>query len=180
VNLRVAAQGDGDGPSDHASFYLKNMPVLHFFTDSHEDYHKVGDTPDKINAAGEARVVALAERVLRSIADRPTRLTFVRAPSTAKASSSNGSNVYLGSIPDMSGSDIPGLRLSGVSAGSPADVSGLKPGDVIVMLGGKPVKDLYEYSDALYSHQPGDEVEIVVLRDGQRVTLRVTLGKRGG
>ncbi|HEY4306278.1 MAG TPA: M20/M25/M40 family metallo-hydrolase [Gemmatimonadaceae bacterium] len=180
VKLNVAAQGDGDGPSDHASFYLKNMPVLHFFTDSHEDYHKVGDTPDKINAAGEARVVALAENVLRAIADRPSRLTFVRAPTTAKAMSSQGSNVYLGSIPDMSGSDIPGMRLSGVSAGSPAEVGGLKAGDVIVAFDGKSVKDLYEYSDALYGHQPGDEVEIVVLRNGQRLTMHVKLGKRGG
>jgi len=180
TRLRVAAQGDGDGPSDHASFYLKNMPVLHFFTDSHEDYHKVGDTPDKINAGGEARVVAFAESMLRAIADRPARLTFVRPPSTAKTASGNGSNVYLGSIPDMAGSDVPGLRLSGVSAGSPAEVAGLKPGDVIVAFDGKPVKDLYEYSDALYSHKPGDDVDIVVLRNGQRVTLRVKLGKRGG
>jgi hypothetical protein len=179
IGLRVAAQGDGDGPSDHASFYLKNMPVLHFFTDSHEDYHKVGDTPDKVNAAGEARVVAVAERVLRSVANRPERLTFTRVPTTAKAASGNGSNVYLGSIPDMSGSDIPGLRLSGVSAGSPAEVGGLKTGDVIVEFAGKPVKDLYEYSDALYAHKPGDDVEIVVLRGGQRVTLHVKLGKRG-
>jgi membrane-associated protease RseP (regulator of RpoE activity) len=180
VGLHIAAQGDGDGPSDHASFYLKNVPVLHFFTDSHEDYHKVGDTPDKINAAGEARVVAIAERTLRAIADRPTRLTFVRAPSTANTSSSQGSNVYLGSIPDMSGSDIPGLRLSGVSAGSPAEVAGLKPGDVIVVFDGKPVKDLYEYSDALYARKPGDDVDVVVVRDGQRVTVHVKLGKRGG
>jgi Zn-dependent M28 family amino/carboxypeptidase len=180
VRLDVAAQGDGDGPSDHASFYLENLPVLHFFTDTHEDYHKVGDTPDKINAAGEARVVALAERALRDIADRPTRLTFVRAPSSAKMSSSNGSNVYLGSIPDMAGSETPGLRLSGVSAGSPAEVGGLKAGDVIVVFDGKPVKDLYEYSDALYSHKPGDEVDIVVLRNGQRVTVHVKLGQRGG
>jgi hypothetical protein len=178
--LIVFGVATSPGPSDHASFYLKNLPVLHFFTDSHEDYHAVGDTPDKINAAGEARVVALAERVLRTIADRPTRLTFVRAPTTAKAMSSQGSNVYLGSIPDMSGSDIPGMRLSGVSAGSPADVAGLKAGDVIVVFDGKPVKDLYEYSDALYGHKPGDDVDIVVLRGTQRMTMHVKLGKRGG
>jgi S1-C subfamily serine protease len=94
--------------------------------------------------------------------------------------SSQGSNVYLGSIPDMSGSDIPGMRLSGVSAGSPADLAGLKAGDVIVVFGGKPVKDLYEYSDALYSHQPGDEVDVVVLRGGRRLTMHVKLGRRGG
>jgi hypothetical protein len=180
IGLDLRTQGDGDGPSDHASFYLKNLPVLHFFTDVHDDYHKVGDTPDKINVGGEARVVAVAERILRTIADRPARLTFTRAQTTQRESSSQGSNVYLGSIPDMAGSDIPGLRLVGVSEGSPAAKAGLKEGDVIVEFGGKPVKDLYGYSDALYAHQPGDEVDIVVLRNGQRLTLHVTLGKRGG
>ena len=178
--LRVAAQGDGFGPSDHSSFYAKNIPVLHFFTDAHEQYHRATDVPATINAAGEARVVAFAERVIRDIADRPARLTFVRAPVTASSSSSNrqGSGVYLGSIPDMTGSETPGLRLTGVSPGSPADSAGLKAGDVIVEFDGKPVKDLYEYSDALYAHKPGDEVPIVVIRDGKRLTLKVKLGKR--
>jgi hypothetical protein len=178
--LKVAAQGDGFGPSDHSSFYAKNIPVLHFFTDSHEQYHRATDVPAMINAAGEARVVAFAERVIRNIADRPARLTFVRAPTSASSSSSSrqGSNVYLGSIPDMAGSDVPGLRLTGVSPGSPADSAGLKAGDVIVEFDGKPVKDLYEYSDALYAHKPGDEVSIVVMRDGKRMTLKVKLGTR--
>jgi predicted metalloprotease with PDZ domain len=177
--LAIAAQGDGFGPSDHSSFYAKNIPVLHFFTDLHDDYHRASDTPEKINAAGEARVVALAERVIRDIADRPARLTYVRVAAPVQASSREGTDVYLGSIPDMAGSDTPGLRLSGVRAGSPADAGGLKAGDVIVEFAGKPVKDLYQYSDALYAHKPGDEVVIVVLRDGRRVSLTVKLGKRG-
>jgi Zn-dependent M28 family amino/carboxypeptidase len=179
--LKIAAQGDGFGPSDHSSFYAKNIPVLHFFTDLHDDYHRASDTPDKINAAGEARVVDYAARVLRAIADRPDRLTYVRtaAPSTTM-NAREGSDVYLGSIPDMAGSDTPGLRLTGVRAGSPADVAGLKAGDVIVELGGAAVKDIYTYSDALYSHKPGDEVSIVVVRDGTRTALHVKLGKRGG
>ena len=178
--LAIAAQGDGFGPSDHSSFYAKNIPVLHFFTDQHEDYHKVSDLPERINAGGEARVVAFAERVARDVADRPGRLSFVRAAVTQTSSTRTGSEVYLGSIPDMAGGDAPGLRLTGVTAGSPADVGGLKAGDVIVELDGKPIKDLYSYSDALYAHKPGDEVSIVFLRDGQRLTRRVTLGKRGG
>jgi membrane-associated protease RseP (regulator of RpoE activity) len=178
--LRVAGQGDGFGPSDHSSFYAKNIPVLHFFTDLHDDYHRASDTPEKINAAGEARVVAFAERVLRNIADRPGRLTYVRVAAPVATSAREGSDVYLGTIPDMAGGDTPGLRLTGVRASSPADVAGLKAGDVIVELGGKSVKDLYEYSDALYSHKPGDKVSIVVLRDGQRVTVSVTLGRRAG
>jgi aminopeptidase YwaD len=179
-SLKIAAQGDGFGPSDHSSFYAKNIPVLHFFTDLHDDYHRASDTPDKINAAGEARVVAYAERVLRAIADRPSRLTYVRVAAPVATGAREGSEVYLGSIPDMAGGEAPGLRLTGVRAGSPADSAGLRAGDVIVELGGKPVKDLYEYSDALYSHKPGDAVDIVVLRDGNRVTLHVKLGRRSG
>jgi S1-C subfamily serine protease len=79
----------------------------------------------------------------------------------------------------MAGGDTPGLRLTGVRAGSPAEVAGLKSGDVIVEFAGQPVKDLFEYSNALYAHKPGDEVSVVVLRGGQRVTLQVKLGKRG-
>ena len=178
TGLAIAAQGDGFGPSDHSSFYAKNIPVLHFFTDLHEDYHRASDVADKINAGGEARVVALAERVARTIADRPARLTYVRSAQPAPVAAREGTDVYLGTIPDMAGGDTPGLRITGVRAGSPADIGGLKGGDVIVEFGGKPVKDLYEYSDALYAHKPGDVVSIVVLRGGQRVTLQVTLGKR--
>jgi membrane-associated protease RseP (regulator of RpoE activity) len=178
--LTIAAQGDGFGPSDHSSFYARNVPVLHFFTDQHEDYHRVSDVPERINAGGEARIVALAERIAREVADRPARLTLVHAPAAQASSTRTGSGVYLGSIPDMAGGDVPGLRLTGVTAGSPADAGGLKAGDVIVEFDGKPIKDLYSYSDALYARKPGDEVTIVLLRDGQRITRRVTLGKRGG
>jgi len=181
TRLKIAGQGDGFGPSDHSSFYAKSIPVLHFFTDSHEDYHKASDTPEKINAGGEAIVVALAERLARTIANEEARPTYVRVAASAQTGGSRqGSDVYLGSIPDMAGGDTPGLRLTGVRAGSPADLAGIKAGDVIVELGGKSVKDLYEYSDALYSHKPGEEVSIVVLRGTQRVTMTVKLGKRGG
>jgi len=179
--LRITAQGDGFGASDQSSFFAKDIPVLHFFTDLHDDYHRASDIPERISAAGEARVVAVAERVAREIGDRRPRLTFVRAVAAAPASATReGSDVYLGSIPDMAGGDTPGLRLTGVRAGSPAEIAGLKAGDIIVEFAGKPVKDLFEYSNALYAHKPGDEVGVVVLRAGQRVTLRVTLGKRGG
>lgn len=182
--LRLVAIGDGTGPSDHASFYLKGLPVLHFFTDLHDDYHRASDDAEKVNAAGMARVVALAERIVRAVGDRPTPLTFVRAPVSASMGAStrsgSGSQVYLGSVPDMGAGDVKGMRLSGVRPGSPADVAGLRAGDVIVELGGRAVTDLYSYSDALYSHQPGDTVAIVVLRGAERVRAEVTLGRRGG
>jgi aminopeptidase YwaD len=178
--LTISAVGDGFGPSDHSSFYAKGIPVLHFFTDLHDDYHRATDDVEKIDAEGEARVVALAERVVRTIADRALPLTPVRAAAPAPmAGGREGSSVYLGSIPDMSAGDAPGLRLTGVRAGSPADSAGLRAGDVIVELGGRPVKDLYSYSDALYSRRPGERVTIAFLRSGVRRTTTATLGRRG-
>lgn len=181
--FRLNAIGDGEGPSDHAAFYRKNLPVLHFFTDAHDDYHRSTDDAEKINGEGMKRVVAYAERIARAIADRPERLTFVRAPVSASRtgpSSRSGPQPWLGSVPDMGASEIPGLRLSGITAGSPADKAGLKPGDVIVEFGGQAVTDLQSYSDALYSRKPGDVVAVIVRRGTERLTLSVTLGRRGG
>lgn len=177
--LTISAVGDGFGPSDHSSFYARGIPVLHFFTDLHDQYHKATDDIELINAPGEARVVALAERVVRAIADRPARLTPVRVAAPPPMSAGSGSNTYFGSIPDMSASDVPGLKLSGVRAGSPADLGGLLAGDVIVAFGGAAVTDLNNYSTALYAHKPGDTVDVVYLRAGQRHSTTVTLGKRG-
>ncbi len=176
--LAINAQGDGFGPSDQSSFYAKNIPVLHFFTDLHEDYHRATDDADKINAGGEATVVAVAERVIRAIADRPARLTFTRAPARAQMAERVSTNVYFGSIPDMAAGDVKGLRVTGITPGSPADRAGLKGGDIVVEFGGVQVTDLESYSNALYAHKPGDQVRVVVLRDGQRLALTATLGSR--
>lgn len=182
-HLSIKALGDGFGPSDHASFYTVGVPVLHFFTDQHPDYHAATDIASKINAPGEARVIALAEGVLRRVGDRPARLTFRRAPSTQgtmlAGPESSGPRPWLGSVPDMAADEVPGLKLQGVTPGSPADKGGLRAGDVVVEFGGKPVTDLYTYTNALYSHAPGDVVTVVVVRGGERVRTNVTLGKRG-
>lgn len=177
--LTLRRVGDGFGPSDHSSFYARDIPVLHFFTNVHDDYHRATDDAAKVNAAGAARVVTLAERVVRAIDARGIRLTFQRAAASAPVGPRTGSNVYLGSIPDMAGGDGKGLRLSGVRAGSPADSAGIKAGDLIVEFDGKAVTDLQTYSDALYARQPGDVVPVVVLRGAERVRLQVRLGRRG-
>lgn len=182
--FKLNAVGDGEGPSDHASFYHKNVPVLHFFTDVHNDYHTSTDDADKINTAGMARVVAYAERIVRDVGDRAQRLTFTRAPvaasRTGSATRTGGPQPSLGTIPDMGASDIPGLRLGGVSPGGVGEKAGLRAGDVIVEFDGQPVIDLQSYSDALYSKKPGDEVLVVVLRGSERLTFKVRLGQRGG
>jgi hypothetical protein len=179
--LSIQGGGDGFGSSDHSSFYAKNIPVLHFFTDSHEDYHRATDDVEKINAGGEARVVDLALRMIQLLDNRSSSLAFLRStrPSPMRAGV-NGSQVYLGSVPDMSAGKVPGLRLTGVRAGSPAEQGGLQADDVIVEFGGVPVTDLQSYSDALYSHKPGEQVKVIVMRGGKKMELTVTLGSRGG
>lgn len=178
--LALDTVGDGFGPSDHASFYGKGVPVLHFFTDLHEDYHRATDVASKINIPGEARVIDYAERIARAIADRPARLTYLRSAQPApKMSGASGHGTWFGSVPDMGSSDVPGVKLAGVTPGSPADKAGARAGDVIVEFGGKTVKDIYDYTDAIGAHQPGDIVQVIVLRAGTRLTLTATLGKRG-
>ena len=181
--FRLNAVGDGEGPSDHAAFYRKGLPVLHFFTDAHEDYHMSTDDADKINGEGMRRVVAYAERIARELADRPDRITFVRAPVTASRTAPSrqaGPQPWLGTVPDMGASETPGLRLSGVTAGSPAEKAGLKTGDLVVEMAGLPVVDLQSYSEVLYSKKPGDVIAVVVQRGTERLTFSVTLGQRGG
>ncbi len=178
--LTLAAVGDGEGPSDHASFYRKDLPVLHLFTDLHDDYHRATDDADKIDVAGMVRVADFSERVIRALADRPARLTFVRVQTAGanRPSERQGSGVYFGSIPDMGAADVKGMQLSGVRAGGPADKAGLRAGDIIIRFGSRTVNNIYDYTDALGALKPGDTVEVVALRDGKDVTFNVTLSAR--
>ena len=175
-HLDVHASGDGWGPSDQSSFFAKKRPVLHFFTDLHLDYHRPADTWDKINAAGVADVAAFAADLARRLAVRPGPLTFRDAPLPQMASGT-GERPYLGTIPDMTG-EPGGVRLSGVTAGSPADVAGIKAGDVLVGIGADTIANLNDFQSALVKHHPGDTVEVRVRRGDQTVALTAILGRR--
>lgn len=177
--------GDGYGPSDQTSFYAKRRPVLHLFTDLHEDYHRTTDDADKINADGLKRVADLATALVRSLGDRRAPLTWVDVPIAAHQAAgpvqTPGYGAYLGTVPDMGGSeDGNGVRITAVRAGSPAERAGLKPDDVIMKIGDLDVRDLQAMTDALRAHKPGDVVDIVVHRGDSTTTLRATLGTRGG
>ena len=182
--LRVAKAPDGYGPSDHASFYGKGIPVLHLFSNTHEDYHRPSDDWEKINVEGLERVVELTAGIAgrlaaggaQQVALTPIQQERPAAP-TQSSSSSSGYGPYLGTIPDMTPRDF-GLRLTGVREGSPAAVAGLRPGDVVVEFDGNPIADIYAYTYALQAKQAGDVVEIVVEREGERVTVSATLGER--
>jgi hypothetical protein len=179
----LKASGDGYGPSDHASFYAMKMPVLHFFTDLHEDYHRPSDDVATLDNDGIARVATYAANVVKVIGDRPARLTFVDMPPPAPTAGTTavtpGYGAYLGSIPDMS-ENPGGVRLTGVRSGSPAEAAGLKGGDILVKIGDVEVTDLQAMTDILRSYRPGDTADLIYIRDGQRVTTKVTFGKRGG
>lgn len=182
AHFALAAQGDGYGPSDHTSFTIVKRPVLHFFTGTHEDYHRTTDDWQKINLAGIEKIAEFAAGIAQAVGGRPATLTFVDLPPPAPpagGSRSSGYGAYLGTIPDMT--DNPGgVRVSGTRGGSPAEQAGLKAGDIIVKIGTHDVPDLQGMTDALRSYQPGDTVDIVVKRDGQTQTVKVTLGRRGG
>jgi Zn-dependent M28 family amino/carboxypeptidase len=179
AKFELALRPDGYGPSDQSSFYAAGVPVLHFFTNVHEDYHRSTDDWQKIDAAGLERVAGFAANVAAAVANRPARLTFVALPLTAHGGSATGGyGAYLGTVPDMSGTES-GVRLAGVRAGSPADKAGLKADDVITRIGDYEVPDLEAMTSALRNHKPGDTVEIVVRRGNALTTLTATLGTRG-
>ncbi len=167
---------DGFGPSDHSSFYTKKIPVLFFFTGSHNDYHKPTDTADKINYAGEVSVINYVETIERAIDQNPQRPTYT----VAKSSGTGGRatfNISLGTIPNYADSSD-GLLLDGVRDGSPAAKAGVKAGDKVVRLAGREIKNVYDYTAALGEMKADVEYEIVVLRSGERLTLKITPIKR--
>jgi Peptidase family M28/PDZ domain/PA domain len=180
--LTVVQQKGAFSPSDHHKFYLKKIPVLFFFSGLHEDYHKPSDDWDKIDREGITAAARLVASVTADLADLQEDLAFVRADDDSGgqgASTVRGHGAWFGSIPDY-GAEVQGVRLSGVMPDSPAEKAGIREGDVVIEFGGREVKNIYHYTDAINAHKPGDTVEVVVLRDGQEVHVQVTLARRGG
>jgi Zn-dependent M28 family amino/carboxypeptidase len=167
---------DGYGPSDHSSFYAKQIPVLFFWTGTHDDYHKPSDTADKINYEGEARVVSLVASVIRDIDQSDKRPTYTVAKSESQGRAM-GFRVYLGTIPNYADSNN-GLKLDGVRDDSPAAKAGLKAGDRVVKMAGREVKNVYDYTYTLGEMKAGQEYEVEVLRGSERLTLRITPAAR--
>jgi hypothetical protein len=169
----LKAVPDGFGPSDHAQFYGKDIPVLFFFTGNHNDYHRPSDTWDKINYAGEEQVVRYVYRIARDIDGEAARPVFTRTVSSAPAEGGDtrGFRTTLAIIPDYNGG-VEGMKISVVRPGGPADKAGLKAGDIIVDMGGKKIVNIYDYMEMLGKLKGGDKVDLVVMRDGK--TLKCT------
>lgn len=169
--LTIKTDSSGVGPSDHTSFYLKDVPVLHFFTGSHTDYHKPSDDWEKINAGGEAEVLNLIVRIVTSLEAEP-RLTFLKTKTRATASRTSF-KVTLGIMPSYAGGDD-GLKVDGVTEGRPASHAGIQPGDVIVELGSLSINNIDDYMEALGKFEKGQTVPVRVKRAGEILTLSVT------
>jgi hypothetical protein len=183
---KIKGASDGLGGSDHESFYMKNVPILFPFTGLHADYHRPSDDTELINFAGMVKIADLGEKLILDFAGRKVRPAFVKSaepPSDPHGGAVDpgriGMGAYLGTVPDY-GAEDKGVKLSAVREGSPAEKGGIKGGDVIIGFGGKPIATIFDYTDSLKRSKPGDQVEILVKRDGKEVTLKITIGTKPG
>lgn len=170
--FHITRQPGGFGPSDHSSFYPHKVPVMHFFTGTHSDYHRPSDDVEKINLPGMRRVADMVADAALALARADERPHYQAAK--ARPQGRGGDRPYFGSIPDFA-SDEPGYHLGGVSPDSPADKGGLKAGDAIIKLGDNKIGNLEDFDGALRKYKAGDKVPVVVKRAGQELTLNVVL-----
>ena len=169
-SFKIKTDSSGVGPSDHTSFYLKNIPVLHFFTGQHSDYHKPTDDVEKINFKGEQLVLEYILTLLDSIGNLP-RLSFTATKNPEQAKSSF--KVTLGIMPDYA-FEGKGLRVDGVTEGKPAAKAGVKQGDIIIQLGDYTVEEIQQYMKALNHFSKGETTVVEVKRGDTVLKMQVT------
>ncbi len=173
AGFALTLQEDPYLPTDVTSFYPKRIPVLNFFTGSHDDYHRPTDTADKLDYDGLARIAKFARTIVEDVATAPERPDFARVERKEQGGGRDTMRAYLGSIPDYA-TEVKGVKLSGVRGGSPAEKGGLKGGDIIVEFGAQKIANIYDYTYALDAVKIGQPVKMVVEREGRRVELTVT------
>jgi Tol biopolymer transport system component len=176
VNCKLG--GDGYGPSDQTPFYAAGVPVLHFFTGAHEEYHKPSDDVGLINAAGGARIANLVANVAFELTSIDG-LTYKESEAPAPAGDVRGYGASLGTIPDYTGAreNRLGMLLAGVRTGGPAEAAGLKRGDRIVELSGREIRDIYDLMYVLRESKPGEKASFVVERGDARIEGTIVFGE---
>ncbi|WP_317898200.1 M20/M25/M40 family metallo-hydrolase [Aurantibacillus circumpalustris] len=168
--LSIKKDSSGIGPSDQTSFYLKDIPVLHFFTGQHSDYHKPSDDAEKINYKGEAEVLNYIVTIIEKTYNYP-KLTFskTRTPDTGKSSF----KVTMGVMPDYT-YEGEGMRIDGVTDNKPAFKAGIEKGDVVKKLGEDKVLDVMSYMKALSKYNKGDSTTVEILRGKETKVVNLT------
>ena len=163
---------DGYGPSDHSSFYIKDIPVLYFFTGGHNDYHTPNDDYQKINYKGLKKIQNLLYSTVIKF-DKIEKLKFLESGSK-KSNRPARFKVTLGIMPDYVFKEIKGLRIDAVTPNRPAYDAGIIDGDIIIEMNGKSVQDIYEYMHRLSESNPGDTIDVKVIRDNKELIFSVT------
>lgn len=175
VGLPLSLVDDVDLRTDTTSFYAAKVPILSAFTGAHADYHSPADTVDKLDYASMQRIGRLVALLVRGAALRAEDPDFVQVSANkAAAKRPQSTRPFLGTIPDYAEAAIPGVTISGVSAGAPAEAAGLKAGDVPVGLAGREIKNIHDYAKALDLLKIGEQTSIVVVRNGKRIKLAIT------
>ncbi|MCK5391130.1 MAG: M28 family peptidase [Deltaproteobacteria bacterium] len=167
-NFEISLNNSGFAPSDQSVFFAKKIPVLHFFTGLHADYHAPSDDWEKINPAGERKVLKLISEIIFELNSAQEKIAFSDVIEPKKGSSKF--NVYLGTIPDYS-NQVEGVKLMGVRGGSPADKAGILGDDIIVQFNGLEIKNIYDYVYALGKSKAGVPTSLVVLRNYKLLSL---------
>jgi len=171
--------GSGYGPSDHTPFYAARVPVLHFFSGAHADYHKPSDDASLINAAGLAQVALVVADVGLAVAGRAGPLTLKSAPEPPSGGDSRSYGASLGTVPDYSGppGGKTGVLLAGVRPGSAAEKAGIQRGDLLIGIGKHEIRTIEDFMFVLRNSKPGEKTTVTVERAGKQVTVDVTFGE---
>lgn len=178
IGLPITLQNDSYLPTDATSFYLKGVPVLNAFTGGHADYHSPRDTVEKLNYAGLTRITRLMTGLTRSLAGTEQAPDYIALEKPQSPVGRVRLRAYLGTIPDYAQGNITGVKLSGVVTGGPADLAGVRAGDVVRELAGKAVENIYDYTYVLGSLKVDAPVGMTVMRGGQRLELTITPASR--
>jgi len=173
--FELAMSPEGVGPSDHASFYLQNIPVFFISTGAHPDYHTPFDDADRINYEGMKKVGDYSYNLLMDIVNRDSVLTFQEAGPKFQRSRGGRYKVTFGIMPDFAGLEKRGLRIDAVTKGKPADRGGMKKGDIITAIEGKKVGGIHDYMSRLQALKAGDRVSVDVIRDNKETVLIIEL-----
>ena len=175
-NLKLTTTLEGYGPSDHSSFYGRDIPVLFLTTGAHTDYHTINDDVEKINLGGLVRVSDFAYDIAEYLDSTGLKLTFQEAGPKVQYSGRRGYRVVMGIMPDFTDNDdVPGMRVDFVNPGQPADLGGMKKGDYIMAIEGKEINGIYDYMYRLNKCKKGQLIVVTVKRDDKTLDLLVTL-----
>lgn len=170
AGYNLALDESGTGPSDHTSFYLKDIPVLFFFTGTHEDYHKPSDDTEKINFDGLKSITNYVFGVANELSNK-TEIPFTKTKTTATKSVPKY-KVTLGIMPNYADTKD-GLHIDGVTDGRPAAIAGILAGDILTRIGDCKITEVYSYMDCLAKLNAGDEKEVTIIRNGETKVLKV-------